>query len=206
MSGRPGRAAASRSGRPVDAGGDPLTFNVAGLLAQPAGTARDYAIDAVPVTAGEELTVTQPVDGTLRLTRTNRGLLVEADLRTALAGECRRCLRPVEIPIELHIEEEARPSIDLVTGQPSRLGEGEDADTTRLTDHHELELRPLVVEAISLAEPMDVLCEPDCPGLCSVCGARLEPGHEHPDDDVDPRLAVLRSFRVEPPDRDPSSD
>ena len=31
-----------------------------------------------------------------------------------------------------------------------------------------------------------------------VCGERLGPGHAtHPDDDIDPRLAALRGFRVD---------
>jgi uncharacterized protein len=192
-----GRRSTARS---VDAAGDPLTFNVAGLLSQPAGTRREFPIRDVTVDPGDGLLVTQPIQGTVTLTRTNRGLLVEAEFQAVLAGECRRCLRPVETPVEVRIEEEALPSVDLASGQPTALEEGDDAEIARLTDHHELELRPLVHEAISLAEPMDVLCEPDCPGLCSVCGQRLEPGHEHEDDDVDPRLEALRSFKVDAPD------
>src|SRR5919198_701460 len=176
----------------VDPAGDPLTYNVAGLLAQPAGMTREFEVHGVPVDPGEGLVATRPLDGRVRLTRTNRGLLVEADLVTALAGECRRCLRAVETPVEVRIEEEARPSIDLVSGLPTSLEEGEDLETTRLTDHHELELRPLVHEAISLAEPLAPLCEPDCPGLCATCGERLSTGHEHPDEEIDPRLEALR--------------
>jgi hypothetical protein len=34
--------------------------------------------------------------------------------------------------------------------------------------------------------------------LCVVCGERLGPGHApHPDDDIDPRLAALKGFRVD---------
>jgi len=182
---------------PID---DPLTFNVAGLLMQPSGTVRDLDIHDVSVEPGDALAISRPLDGHVRLTRTNRGLRIEAQLSTSLAEECRRCLRPVEVPIEIAIDEEARPAIDLHSGLPTPLEEGEDLETTRLTDHHELELRPLVEQAISLAEPMDVLCEPDCPGLCSECGQRLTPGHEHPDEDIDPRLEALRAFKVDAPD------
>jgi uncharacterized protein len=190
----------STASPPVDAGGDPLTFNVAGLLSQPAGTRREFPIHDVAIDPGDGLQVTRPLEGRVVLTRTNRGLLVEADFRTTLAGECRRCLRPVESAIEIHLEEEALPSIDLTSGHPTQPEEGEDREATHLTDHHELELRPLIGEAIVLAEPMDVLCEPDCPGLCAVCGVRLEPGHAHEEEDVDPRLEVLRAFKVDAPD------
>jgi uncharacterized protein len=180
---------------PVDAHGDPLTFNVAGLLAEPAGAVREYRVDGATVDPGEGMLLTRPVSGGVRLLRTNRGLVVETDLRTALAGECARCLRPAATEVRVRLEEEVLPSIDLATGAPVSLEEGEDPETSRLTDHHELELRPLVVEAISLQEPIAALCEPDCPGLCEECGARLEPGHTHGEAPIDPRLEALRGFR-----------
>jgi uncharacterized protein len=184
-------------GHPVDVHGDPLTFALSGLMAEPPGTVRDYAIEPVEVDPGEGLMLTRPVSGTMRLSRTNRGLVVDARLATALAGECARCLRQVETPVDVRIDEEVRPSIDLASGLPVALDEDEDPAVPRLTDHHELELRPLVVEAISLAEPIAPLCEPDCPGLCLECGRRLEPGHAHAVDDIDPRLEALRAFRVD---------
>ena len=125
--------------RPVDTQGDPLTFAVSGLLAEPPGSLRDYDVDRVDVDPGDGLRLTEPVSGTVRLSRTNRGLLVDARLKTALAGECARCLRPVVTPVKLRLKEEILPTIDLVSGQPVPLEEGEDLDTPRLTDHHELD-------------------------------------------------------------------
>ena len=183
--------------RPVDTHGDPLTFNVAGLLAEPPGSVRDYDIEAVEVDPGDGLVVVEPVNGTLRLSRTNRGLLVDARLRTALGGECARCLRPVVTPVKFRIDEEILPSIDLASGQPVPLEEGGDPEAPRLTDHHELELRPLVIEAISLAEPIAPLCTPDCPGLCPECGLRNDAGHGHGEEAIDPRLEALRAFKVD---------
>jgi uncharacterized protein len=176
--------------------GEPLTYNVAGLLAEPAGSTRDYVVAGVVVDLGEDLRQADPIEGTIHLARTNRGLLVRADLTTSLDEECSRCLREVEVPLELRIEEEALPSLDLQTGVP--LDVSLEPDAVRLNEHHELELEPVVKEAILLAEPIAPLCEPDCPGLCPVCGERLTGGpHDHPDDDIDPRLEVLRSFRVD---------
>lgn len=182
---------------PVDAHGDPLTFAVSGLLAEPPGTVRAYDIPPVEVRLDDETVTASPVTGRMRLSRTNRGLVVDARIATSLAGECARCLRPVVTPIEARIDEEVLPTIDLASGQPVPLEEDGDPEVARLTDHHELELRPLIVEAISLAEPIAPLCEPACPGLCPECGARLEPGHEHGEAPIDPRLEALRAFRVD---------
>ena len=186
-----------RPAHPFDTHGDPLTFAVSGLMTEPLGTVRDYEVAGVAVDPGDDLRLLEPVSGHVRLSRTNRGLVVDARLTTALAGECARCLRAVVTPVNLRIDEEVLPSIDIVSGQPVPLEEGADPEAPRLTDHHELELRPLVIEAISLAEPFAPLCEPGCPGLCPECGLRMEPGHGHDDGPIDPRLEALRAFRVD---------
>ena len=179
---------------PVDTHGDPLTFALSGLMAEAPGTVREYALGPVELDPGDDLVLTEPVTGTLRLTRTNRGLVADARLTTALAGECARCLRPVVTPVTARIDEEVLPTIDIGSGQPVPLEEGGDPEAPRLTDHHELELRPLVIEAISLQEPIAPLCEPDCPGLCPECGERLSAGHEHGEGPIDPRLEALLGF------------
>jgi uncharacterized protein len=176
--------------------GAPLTYHVARLLGEPTGTTREYDVSGVTVDPGDGLRLADPIEGRVRLTRTNRGLLVAADLRTAIEAECSRCLRDIEVPLDLRIHEEALPSIDLTSGVP--LGASDEPDIVRLTDHHELELEPLVREAISLAEPIAPLCEEGCPGLCRVCGERMSDGsHDHPEDEMDPRLEALKAFRVD---------
>ena len=190
-------SADSRRPHPVDRHGDPLTFALSGFLAEPPGSVRDYAIEAVAVTPEDDLELDGPVSGTVRLSRTNRGIVVDATLRTSIRGECSRCLRPVVTSVEGRIDEEVLPVIDIASGQPVALEEGEDLETARLTDHHELEMRPLVEAAISLEEPIAPLCEPDCPGLCAECGERLEKGHGHGDGPIDPRMEALRAFRFD---------
>ena len=176
---------------------EPLTWNVAGLLADEPGATRDYEVAGVTIDLGDDLRQADPIEGHVRLARTNRGLLVIADLMTSLQAECSRCLREIEVPIEISIEDEALPTLDLHTGHPIEPGVGEE-DLLRLTDHHELDLEGPIREAILLAEPIAPLCRPDCPGLCLVCGERLDEGvHDHPADDIDPRLEALKAFRVD---------
>jgi uncharacterized protein len=186
---------------PVDPSGDPLTFAVSGLMAEPPGTQREYEIPPTTITLDEETATAEPVRGRMKLTRTNRGLVVDARVHTALAGECARCLRPLVTPVDARVDEEVLPSLDMATGQAVPPEEDGDPETPRLTDHWELEMRPLLAAAISLEEPIAPLCEPDCPGLCPECGARLEPGHEHGEAPIDPRLEALRAFRVDDEER-----
>ena len=143
---------------------------------------------------GDDLVLAEPIAGHIRLTRENRGVLATARLTTALTGECARCLRPLRTPVEIRLDEEYLPALDLATGRPLPLDD--EPEALRLTDHHEVDLEPSVRDAISLAEPIAPLDRPDCPGLCIVCGLPLDEGiHDHPDDDIDPRLVALRAFR-----------
>ncbi len=178
---------------------DALTVNVAALLAEPRGSVRDLAFDDLDLELGDELTLASPADARFRLTRTNRGLLVDGDVRAVLEETCSRCLRPIEVAVQEEIDEEALPSIDLATGKP--LDPTVEPEIARLTGHHEIELEPFVREAIQLAAPIAPLCRPDCPGLCPECGEELGSGpHDHGDTSIDPRLEALRAFRVDEDD------
>ena len=48
-----------------------------------------------------------------------------------------------------------------------------------------------------LALPFQPLCNDDCPGLCTECGARLadDPNHTH-DAAIDPRWAALAELPI----------
>ena len=177
----------------------PFVWNVAGLLGDAVGADRSYDVTDATIELPDELTLAEPISGHVRLIHTNRGVLGQARLRTALATECVRCLRPTTVPLDLTIEDEFLPSIDLATGKV--VPADEEPEALRLTDHHELDLEPSVWDAISLAEPIAPLDRPDCPGLCPTCGLPFDEGsHDHPDDDIDPRLEALRGFRPETPD------
>jgi uncharacterized protein len=126
-------------------------------------------------------------------------LLVHGRLSTAIWQTCSRCLREIEWPVEIEIEEEALPSVDLASGLA--LDVGAEPDALRLNDHHELELEGEIRDAILLAEPIAPLCREDCPGLCVECGQEFASGpHDHGASEVDPRLEVLRSFTPNPDD------
>ena len=94
--------AGSGSSVPTD---QPLVWNVSGLLGETAGAVRDYAVQGVTIDLGDDLRLAAPIDGRVHLARTNRGLIVTADFTTKLALQCVRCLRDMEEPIEVEIEE-----------------------------------------------------------------------------------------------------
>jgi uncharacterized protein len=172
-----------------------LSYNVAELLRSAPGTVRTYPVEVEWMPIADDLELAAPIEGEIRLSRTGRSILARAALTTALNGSCSRCLLEVVAPIDVRIEEEALPSIDIDSGQP--VDRGAEPDALRLDEHHELDLAEPVREAIALAEPIVLLCRPDCRGLCLVCGLDLnsDPAHAHAEEEVDPRLAVLAAWR-----------
>lgn len=175
----------------------PLLEPLAGLLGEPPGATRSIRFEDVRIPIADDLALAGPISGRGHVARTNRGLLLELEASATIAATCARCLEPLDVPLTVRVEEEVMPSIDLATGSP--LDTAVEPEVVRLDDHHGLDLEPLLREAILLAEPIAPLCRPDCPGLCSGCGERLDDisAHEHGDDAIDPRLEVLRRFAVD---------
>jgi uncharacterized protein len=168
------------------------------LLAEPAGTVLDVFVACPVLDPGDGPVQTRAITGELRLSRTNRGLIIRGRLETAIALTCSRCLRDIECPVDIKLDEEALPSIDFATGKP--VAPDDDTDFLTLSDHHELDLNVVIRDSIALAEPIAPLCREDCPGLCIVCGLELAGGpHDHPDEDIDPRLEGLRAL-IDSPD------
>ena len=173
-----------------------VVWNVAGLLGESMGAVREYTVSAVAIDGADDFTLAAPIEGRVHLGRTNRGLLVDAEFSTVLATECARCLRPIMVSLPFEIHDEALPGIDIHSGRALLIAAADDeAGVIHLTDHHELDLEQPMREAILLAIPIAPLDREDCPGLCIVCGLPLDEGsHDHPADDVDPRLEALRGF------------
>jgi uncharacterized protein len=171
-----------------------LSYNVAGLMRSAPGTSREYAVRADVFEVADDVRLIAPLEGEVRLSRTGRSILAHAVVRTAFEERCSRCLAVVAAPIEVTLDEEALPTVDIDTGQA--VDRSAEPDALRLDDHHELDLTEPIREAVSLAEPIASLCRPDCAGLCETCGADLnaDPTHAHGDASIDPRLAVLASW------------
>ena len=174
-------------------------INVAGLLAEPPGAERRVVLRdhyvAVP-----DLELAGPLDATLRLLRTNRGVQVRGRVDTSVRRTCARCLEPFVEDVSVTLDEEFRPSVELETGRALAVAEGDEPGQP-IDEHHELDLARTIHDELSLIEPMVPICRPDCPGLCATCGGRLDSGtHDHDLAEVDPRLAGLAQLLG--PDRD----
>ncbi|MGZ6214321.1 MAG: YceD family protein [Candidatus Limnocylindria bacterium] len=167
-----------------------IAVNVAGLLRERSGASRDVRLRDHYVSLGPDLELAGPLNGTIRLQRTNRGILARGRVSASLRRTCARCLEPYVEEVSVAVDEEFLPAVDA----PGSTGLADQAgpDALRIDERNEIDLAPPIHDELALTEPMHPLCRPDCPGLCPVCGERLTSGaHDHGEDEIDPRLADL---------------
>ncbi|QZY30892.1 YceD family protein [Nocardioides coralli] len=151
-------------------------------LAAPAPA--ELGIDVLHVPEGS------PVDLDLRLEAVMEGVLVTGSAHAGLAGECARCLEPIDDDVDVTFQEL------FVYDQDADVAEGEEGDDVSRLEGDLLDLEPLLRDAVVLALPFQPLCVDDCPGLCAECGVRLadDPGHAH-EAPIDPRWAGLAALQ-----------
>jgi uncharacterized protein len=161
----------------------PLRLNVGSLLHQGAGTSQEFEFDFPALQVGDDLDLSF-LRGVLRLTRTGEGLYIEGPLESEAELECDRCLTPLNLAQAVELGE--------LLYYPPRPG----ADASEsIPETGVLDLRPLIREHFLLDMPMHALCREDCMGLCPECGGNLnETSCEHPEAELDPRFAALKSL------------
>ena len=168
-----------------------IQINVSKLLKEPIGSIRNYEIGGTVDIIGDG--VSSKIQGEVRLTRTNRSILVKGTLYTEVEITCSRCLSLFSCPLTLNIEEEYFPLIDVSSGTPLSLP-GELGSFT-IDEHHVLDLTEAIRQYALLVIPMKPLCREDCAGLCPSCGHNLNQGGcDCPPQEADPRWSKLKKL------------
>ncbi|HEX7355951.1 MAG TPA: YceD family protein [Mycobacteriales bacterium] len=153
----------------------------------PEGLGRDLV--RIPAGADLELGV--------RLEAVLDGVLVTAQVTAPTAGECARCLDEVRDVLAVGFTElYAYP--EQAERYARTSGDRTDDDEVSRLDGDLLDLEQPLRDAVVLALPASPLCRPDCGGLCTTCGARLDDvENDHTHDEHDPRWASLRGLMQE---------
>jgi uncharacterized protein len=161
----------------------PLRLNVGFIVAQTAGYSRDFPIEIPRVHLPPDLDLSN-LEGTVRVTRTPQGLLLQLGIQAQVDLECVRCLTPFPYILHTNFTELYAFSRRFITESGLLVPE----------DGH-IDLTPVLREYLFLELPISPLCRPDCKGLCPICGENLnETTCHHGDDTIDPRLAVLKTL------------
>jgi DUF177 domain-containing protein len=164
------------------------TFNLRQVRLRSGEQWRDEQTVALePLTFGGQryLPVPAEVPAELTISRASTGTVFELGFRTRLHGPCQRCLADAVV-------ESSISSREYQATNP----EGSDELRTPYVEDERLDLSGWARDALALSLPEQILCRPDCAGLCPVCGRDLnvEP-HEHDEETSDPRWSALAELK-----------
>ena len=139
----------------------PLRLNVGFLIKSPIGTDRDFNFDFDKIQLGDDLTMNR-FCGTARFDRTPQGLLLQGDFEGVADLECVRCLEPFSQSLKWSFT-------DLYAFNKSNI-----TDSGLLVpENGQIDMEPLLREYALLEFPISPVCQPDCKGLCPICGENL---------------------------------
>ena len=131
------------------------------------------------------LPIPEEVDGELAINRGTSGTTFELRFPARLHGPCYRCLKDAVLDLSIRAREYHATS----------PGESDELRTPYVA-HNQLRLSDWARDAIAVELPQQILCRPDCAGLCPTCGEDLnENPHEHEDERMDPRWAALEELK-----------
>jgi uncharacterized protein len=169
----------------------PFRLQVRDLVRRP-GTHREYSNDlALPESLGTDVIgVPEGAPAALHVQAevVTDGIWVSGTFTAQAEGECGRCLEPVVIDVDVPVQ-------GLFLYPDASYGEDDETDDVYEFDGESIDLTEVVRDAVVTSLPFTPLCDPDCPGLCDQCGARLvdEPGHAH--EILDPRWSSLENVK-----------
>jgi uncharacterized protein len=116
----------------------------------------------------EEFHLLAPVDLDVEIHKDASKVRVTGRLVATLQLTCSRCLDPFGIPVDASFDALLLPAA-LNTGEDEQEVADEALGVSFYKDDT-LDLAELMREQFYLALPMKPLCQPDCKGLCPVCG------------------------------------
>jgi uncharacterized protein len=172
-----------------------MQYNVAQLLKESPGAQREYHVDEDMVL---DDAASEHVVGDVKLMRTSSGVWAHAATKVEATCVCSRCLREFQQSIQVVVDEEYLPTVDVTTGLPVDLPEGVDpAEALTIDGQHILDIQEAVRQYRIAQAPMRPLCRPDCQGLCPVCGADLTVAPCNcRRERTDPRWVALQTLKV----------
>jgi len=165
---------------------DPLQLDVSYLVKGSPGTHKEFDFSFPQLNFHPELTLVD-ILGSIVVSVTEDGVVVEGKLAALTQLACSRCLDDYWQPLKMNFTE-------IFTTHP--LDEmGNDVLEQQLPTDGSIDLTPILRDYATLDIPIRQLCKEDCKGLCPTCGMNLnleDCGHRQ--ESVDPRLEGLKEL------------
>ena len=147
--------------------------------------------DLNPVDERVSLIAPAAVNGKVRLS--GNEVFVNGHIDTRAQVECDRCLKPVELPVNVDFTLEYISGSEYEASQTAALTEEE--MSVSVFDGGAIDVDEIVKEQVLLAVPTRMLCREDCKGICPDCGIDRNTGEcDCVTNDIDPRWAALKNL------------
>ena len=159
-------------------------------LAPGEGKRLDLPVRLTPLELGGQEYQPHPESPTVRLdlSRPTSGYAFRLRFSVHIEGPCMRCLEPASLDFAVDSREVDSPLTD------------DEELRSPYVEHEELDIGRWAHDAAILELPNQLLCRPDCAGLCAVCGESLNDAdptdHKH-GAEIDPRWAKLDDLKLE---------
>ena len=121
----------------------------------------------------------------LKISNVKKGqILLEGSFKITLLMPCDRCLKDVEVPIDLEFQKEFLDE--------EHQGSMDDKDEFYALEGSDLNVYDLIDQEILLNLPSKILCSDECKGICPICGTDRNLNECNCDSFVpDPRMAGI---------------
>jgi uncharacterized protein len=154
------------------------------------GTRLDLPVRLDPLQLGGQTYIPSetPLETRIDLSRHSNGYAFRLRFPLSVEGPCMRCLEDAAVKAEVDARE-----VDQIGTEDEEL-------RSPYVVEDQLDLSRWSHDAAVLALPTQILCRPDCAGLCPVCGESLNDAdpsaHEHRTG-TDPRWAKLDELKLD---------
>lgn len=154
---------------------------------------------------GDEAGDAGEADADLEFYLEGDNVFARGDLNAWVELACSRCLvslrHKISEPLSLTFLPGGMAPLEGDTANDEAEADDDEAnaetDDTYGYEGEEIDMQPLLRERLLLAIPYAPLCQAECKGLCSQCGANLNDSECGCDRKViDPRLAALKNIKV----------
>ncbi len=134
---------------------------------------------------GQEISFDTPCDLSGEIKNISGTLHLTLDANVTFTTQCARCLDNVSVQHSFPVSE--------MFSKTAPKEDTEDEVTVLMSGS--IDLGEVTERAFVGSIPINYLCSDDCKGLCKFCGVNLNrESCSCADDDIDPRLAVLKQF------------
>lgn len=141
-----------------------MHINVRDILASELGHSQTFTVtDERP--EFDQITLTSPINGEVKISRLDNGLIIGGRVSGAIELECHRCLRSFSRPVSVRFNQ-------LFTEKP-------EDDEMPIDENDTIDVVPLLQQEILLGLPIKILCRPDCPGVEDAPKDTITDGPDH---------------------------